>query len=165
MNDGLQGASIWCLCRQNYPGYNFMDYGLWEYKDQSFQPRPVCFAYGMFLKYLKADDTVGSLTVQGNGLVSGSVVAREAKSEVVYLLNRADHSVHAAIEGATPDRYDLYLYSSDPLKTRQVILLAPERSVIVAGDGTATLDLPANSFTTLIEMAPSHAARDWLLME
>ena len=165
MNVGLQGASIWCLCRQNYPGYNFMDYGLWEYKDRDFQPRPVCFAYGMFLKYLEAGDPVGSLTVTGNGLVSGSVVAREGKTAVIYLLNRADHTVRADLEGATPGQYDQFLYSSEPLKTQETILLAPERRMSVASNGQAAVDLPANSFTTLVWQAPNNSAGEWALWE
>lgn len=158
MNVGLQGASIWCLCSQIYPGGMKMDLGLWEYKDQDFKPRPLCFAYGMFTKYLEAGDRVGSFNVEGNGLISGSVIARAGKSAVVYLLNRADHPVRADLEGATLGQYDRFLYSSAPLKIQDAILLAPEGRMGVASDGKAAVDLPANSFTTLLWQATNNKA-------
>jgi hypothetical protein len=58
LNRGVSGFSIWCLHEVYYPGQGFMNYGLWDYKDNEWRVRPVYHAWALFTRFTKRGDAV-----------------------------------------------------------------------------------------------------------
>lgn len=111
---GLDRASIWCLHRIYYPGYNFMDYGLWEFKDENWKPRPVYFAYGLFTKFMPRGSRLLEIAVSGGEGMVLSVMAENPGAQSLFILNtsysdtkiRADLGAGMAGAQVVPFIYD-----------------------------------------------------------
>ena len=95
---GIDGATIWCLHRIYYPGNNFMDYGLWEYKNENWKPRPVWFAYSLFTKFIPRGSRVIRMECdETEGLVKISM-ARDDGGASLFVLNSAYNDVPVAVD-------------------------------------------------------------------
>ena len=58
LREGFTGYNIWTLQEINYPGHRRMVYGLWDYKDNNWKPRPVFYAWRNFCRHTETGDPV-----------------------------------------------------------------------------------------------------------
>jgi len=96
LNRGVVGFSIWCLHEVYYPGNGFMNYGLWDFKDNNWKPRPVYHAFAMFSRLTEAGDRVRKCTSSHPGHVLAAVVG-----DTVFWVNQGDQEAEIRIEGMT----------------------------------------------------------------
>lgn len=86
---GIDGASIWCLHRIYYPGYNFMDYGLWEFKNENWKPRPVWYSYSLFTRFVGRGSRIKEMAIlekEAQGLVKTAFV-ENSEGRFLFILN------------------------------------------------------------------------------
>ena len=93
LNRGVAGFSIWCMHEVYYPGGGFMNYGLWDFKDNAWKPRPVYHAIAAFTRLTERGDRVRKCVSTHPQHVLGAVVG-----STLFWVNRAD--------GPTPIRVE-----------------------------------------------------------
>ncbi len=98
LNRGVAGASIWCLHEVYYPGNGFMNYGLWDFKDNNWKPRPVYHAWSMFSRLTEAGDRAVRCVSTAPEYVAGAVVNR-----TLFWVNQSETQAEVAIDGANPN--------------------------------------------------------------
>jgi len=148
LDGGAAGGAIWCLCRQMYPGYNFMDYGLWNYADESWSVRPVALAYGMFTRFVRpGDDSVKLALEPVHPSLRAAAVARNGEAVALFLVNLSDSEVRAGLAGIPAgSSWHRFEYRPDiPLKSKDIDLL-PTDTV----DNLTSVILPPKSFIALV---------------
>ncbi|MBN8216927.1 MAG: hypothetical protein J0L75_09820 [Spirochaetes bacterium] len=129
---GIDGASLWCLHRIHYPGFNFMDYGLWEYKNENWKPRPVWYAYSLFSRFMARGSRLSQVEVKdGEGMVT-SILAQGPEGRFLFVVNLSYGEVGLVAEtGMAKGLSTRYLYD-------EAISRAPaDRPLYVAGPATA----------------------------
>ncbi len=76
LNRGVAGFSIWALHEVYYPGNVFMNYALWDFKDNNWKPRPVYYAWSNFSRLTEAGDRVRKVESSHPRLVKAAVVGK-----------------------------------------------------------------------------------------
>jgi len=150
LDSGAAGGSIWCLCRQMYPGFNFMDYGLWEYADAGWKVRPVALAYSLFTRFVRPGDASVKLALNPeHAFLRGAAVSRDGMPVGMFLVNLSEDGVHVRFDGIPGNsRWNRFEYGADrPLKSEDVLLL-PSGSV----EPPVVLDLAPRSVIALIRV-------------
>ncbi|MBN2311633.1 MAG: hypothetical protein JXR94_21825 [Candidatus Hydrogenedentes bacterium] len=97
LNRGVAGFSIWCLHEVYYPGNGFMNYGLWDYKDNDWKPRPVYHAAAMFSRLTEAGDRVRPCSSSHPGHVLGAVAG-----DTLFWVNRGEEPAEVRVAGFAP---------------------------------------------------------------
>jgi len=94
LNRGVAGFSVWCLHEMYYPGNGFMNYGLWNYKDRSWQTRPVYHAWANFCRNTRAGDAVRECVSSSPGHVTAALVGK-----TVFWVNRSNETAEVSVTG------------------------------------------------------------------
>ena len=148
LDGGAAGGSIWCLCRQMYPHFNLMDYGLWGYADEKWNVRPVALAYSLFTRFVRpGDDAVRLVLDPKHVTLRGAAVTRRGTPVALFLVNLSDVPVRAALKGIPAESpWNQFEYRNDaPMKSEDVLLLPSE--IVQA---PAQLEVPPRSLIALI---------------
>ncbi len=95
LNRGVAGMSIWCLHEMYYPGGGLMNYGLWDYKDNNWKPRPVYHAWAMFTRLTEAGDRSIRCESSHPGYVRGAFV-----NGILFWVNQSEKAIDVEIKGA-----------------------------------------------------------------
>ena len=96
LNRGVSGFSIWCLHEVYYPGNGFMNYALWDFKDNEWKPRPVYHAWANLCRLTQRGDRVRECVSSHPSHVRGAVVG-----ETLFWVNRSDEEADVHIDGGT----------------------------------------------------------------
>ncbi|HEO72706.1 MAG TPA: hypothetical protein ENN80_15725 [Candidatus Hydrogenedentes bacterium] len=99
LNLGVAGFSIWCMSEVYYPGGGFMNYGLWDFKDNAWSPRPVYHAVAAFMRHTERGDTVRRCVSSHPGHVLGAVV-----NDTLFWVNRSDEAASVHIDGLSGEK-------------------------------------------------------------
>jgi len=91
---GVAGFSIWCLHEVYYPGNGFMNYGLWDFKDNDWKPRPVYHAWSQFSRLTEAGDTSYRCESSHPSRVKGSVV-----NNTLFWVNASEEAAKIGVTG------------------------------------------------------------------
>jgi len=131
LDGGVAGGCIWCLCRQMYPGFNFMDYGLWEYADKQWRVRPVALAYSLFTRFVRPGDDAVSLALDPEHVyVRGAAVARNGVLMGMFLVNLSEMSISVTLEGVPANsEWDRFEYQPDGVVKPDAVLLPPSATM------------------------------------
>ncbi len=151
LDGGAAGGAIWCLCRQMYPGFNFMDYGLWEYEDAQWKVRPVALAYSLFTRFVRpGSDSVKLALDPDHAFVCSAAVARDGVPVGMFLVNLSESNVRVRFDGIPAGSpWNLFEYRPDrPLRSEDVLLL-PSGSVVPPME----VDLAPRGVIALIHLA------------
>ena len=97
LNRGVAGFSMWCLHEVYYPGGGFMNYGLWDFKDNSWKPRPAYHAWANFCRLTEAGDNVRRCESSHPDHVLGALVGK-----TLFWVNRSDQPAEVRISGFKP---------------------------------------------------------------
>jgi len=95
LNRGVAGFTIWCLSEVYYPGNGFMNYGLWNFKDDHWKPRPVYHAIANFTRLTERGDMVRKCSSTHPKHVLAVVVG-----DVLFWVNRYDEEATITVTGA-----------------------------------------------------------------
>jgi hypothetical protein len=131
-----------------YPGYNFMDYGLWNYADESWSLRPVALAYGIFTRFVRPGDDAVKLALEPvHPSLRAAAVARNGEPVALFLVNLSDSEVRAGLAGILADSiWYRFEYRPDvPLKSKDIGLLPTDTL-----DNLTAVKLPPRSFIALV---------------
>ncbi len=99
LNLGVAGYSIWCLHEMVYPGGGFMNYGLWNYKDDNWNVRPVYHAWANFTSETEAGEKVMRVESSHPRQVKATRVG-----ETLFWVNTTDQSLPVKVVGVTGDK-------------------------------------------------------------
>ncbi|MFA6243788.1 MAG: hypothetical protein WC655_22795, partial [Candidatus Hydrogenedentales bacterium] len=94
LNRGVSGYSIWCMHQMYYPGGGFMTYGLWEYKDSNWKPRPVYYAWNPLTRFTEPGDQVRVCESTHPNYVSASVAGK-----TLFWVNQGDSEAEVHLAG------------------------------------------------------------------
>ncbi|GMV94184.1 MAG: hypothetical protein AMXMBFR82_39620 [Candidatus Hydrogenedentota bacterium] len=94
LNRGVAGFSIWCLQEMYYPGNGFMNYGLWDFKDNNWKPRPVYHAWRNFTTLTQSGDAVRACASSSPAHVVAAVMGG-----VLFWANHSDYAADVRVEG------------------------------------------------------------------
>lgn len=90
---GVHMASIWTLQSEYYPGMNFMPWGLLEFKDLNWKPRPVWFAYSLFSRFMARGSRLSEVRAEaGENLVKAIQVDGPA-GRFLFVVNQSHGEV------------------------------------------------------------------------
>ena len=98
MNQGVRGISLWCLQDVWYPGL-FMGYGLWRFKDENWQPKPVYYAWSTLTRLTEAGDPIFPCKTDPEGAIR----AVGAGNRVIFWVNPADRTYTVELSALPPD--------------------------------------------------------------
>jgi hypothetical protein len=148
LDGGAAGGSIWCLCRQMYPGFNFMDYGLWEYADEKWRVRPVALAYSLFTRFVRPGDDAVKLALDPEHVfVRGAAVARNGVPVALFLVNLSETPINVTLEGVpAKSEWNRFEYRPDTVVKADGVLLPPSATVTEP----TSLTLAAKSVVALV---------------
>jgi hypothetical protein len=148
LDGGAAGGSIWCLCRQMYPGFNLMDYGLWEYADEQWRVRPVAAAYSLFTRFVRPGDDAVRLALDPDHIyVRGAAVARNGVPVGLFLVNLSETPISVALQGLpTNAKWDRFEYRPNGVVKPDGVLLTPSATMTEP----AQVRLPAKSVVALV---------------
>jgi len=114
LNKGIVGGSVWCLHAMYYPGFNRMNYGIWEFKDKNWKIRPVYYGYGLFSKFARAG--MLPLKVKNDPVFtdfSSGALKDQSGKYIFYIVNSSDKNVKAKITGLPKADFEVYEYAKD----------------------------------------------------
>lgn len=94
LNHGAAGTCIWVLESCYYIDDKQMTFGLWEFADQDYQPRPVYHAAGMFSRLTEAGDAVRKVTSTHPRQVVGGCAGG-----TLFWVNLTDQSAEVRVTG------------------------------------------------------------------
>ena len=108
---GVDAASIWCLHRIYYSSDNLMDYGLWEFKDENWKPRPLWYSYSLFTRFMTRGSQLSQIDVKdGEGLVKATL-AQGPEGRFLFVLNQSYGDITIAADtGSLHGRWARYTY-------------------------------------------------------
>ncbi len=85
---------IWALHEVYYPGNGFMEYALWEFKDDDWKVRPVYHAWASLCRLTEKGDRVRRCVSS-----SPQHVLAVRVNDTVFWVNRADQKAEIHLEG------------------------------------------------------------------
>lgn len=94
LNRGVAGFSIWTMNEVYYPGGGKMQFGLWDFKDKGWTPRPVYYAWANFCRLTRAGDAVRRCDSSSPERVIGAVVGK-----TLFWVNRSDQPAEVIVTG------------------------------------------------------------------
>lgn len=95
LNLGAAGFSVWCLHEMYYPGGGFMNYGLWNYKEDQWKVRPVYHAWANFSRETEAGEKVMKVESSHPRQVKATQVG-----DTLFWVNTTDQPASVKIIGA-----------------------------------------------------------------
>ncbi|MBI4556441.1 MAG: hypothetical protein HY706_02565 [Candidatus Hydrogenedentes bacterium] len=107
LNRGVAGFCIWCLHEVYYPGNGFMNYGLWDFKDNNWKPRPVYYVWADFCRLTDAGMPVFKCESDYPNHVTGAVVGG-----TLFWVNNSDQAAEIVVSGFQGKSLRVYTESS-----------------------------------------------------
>jgi hypothetical protein len=103
LNLGVAGFSIWSVHEMWYPGNAFMEYALWEFKEDAWKVRPVYHAVANFTRFTERGDKVRRCDSSSPSHVMGACVG-----DTLFWVNRSDQSAEVVVSGLAPKEVRVY---------------------------------------------------------
>jgi hypothetical protein len=95
LNRGVAGFSIWCLQEAYYPAnMGLMNYGLWDFKRNDWNVRPVYHAWASFCRLTERGDQVRKCESDQPQHVLGAVV-----NETLFWVNQSQQNTEIQVKG------------------------------------------------------------------
>ena len=107
LNRGVAGFSVWCLHEVYYPGNGFMNYGLWDFKDNDWRVRPVYHVWSDFCRATQGGERVYRCISSHPGRVRAARVG-----DTLFWVNHSDDSVEVKFVGAEAKAVQVFAENS-----------------------------------------------------
>lgn len=116
-NQGVDGASLWCLQEIYLLDGRMMQIGLWGYKDEDWSPRPIFYAYTLFTKYIKRGAKILKTKSSYSSVVKAACASWQDKFSL-FVLNNSSLPQVIHVQGLkSPEIMRRYVYSMDTVPT------------------------------------------------
>jgi hypothetical protein len=147
---GASGAMNWCLS-DTYYWESKMQWGLWRFRDEGWEPRPGFYAWSLITRYTERGSSVHPVTAEPN---SSPVVAfRGPKLGWTLLMTNESGASRSASWSGLPAKsiWEPYVYAPDTVPTKDRGLIPAGKEMTADARGTMTQEIPARSFVLLHE--------------
>ena len=155
LNARASAALMWCLFDQYYDAAHCQHYGLWEFKDRDWRPRPAFYSWSLINRYTDKGSRVVrvEITPRAESLRGAALVSRSGELTVL-LVNRYDRDIQVELQAdrARPATLRVYRYTPAVLDAGAGRMIPASGEIRAASDTTASLTLPAQSFALLTEL-------------
>jgi len=148
LNAGASAALMWCLFDQYYDATHCQRYGLWEFKDRDWRPRPAFSSWSLINRYTEQRSRV--VTVQceprAQQLRGAALMSRDDKLTMM-LVNRYERVVHVQLDNRSEPRGNaagVPLHASRVSACKGQLIPASDQIQLVPG-APVTLPMPAQS--------------------
>ena len=146
LNAGASAALQWCLMDTYYDDTNAQHWGLWQYKDKGWQPRPGFYAWSLVTRYTRADSRVVKVTLapEAGQVRAAALVAPDGRLTVM-LVNRLTRPMQVSVLPGLKRtvRLRVHEYAREAAE--------PAGVVEVEQGGKAEVALAAEAFVVLTE--------------
>lgn len=156
MNLGVRGALVWGLHTMYYDEGNFMQYGLWEFKDQNWAIRPIYYSHGLFMRFARPGMKPVKLEASATSSEFNAAAMKDNKGRVtLFLLNLSPKPVAAAVAKLPKGTYKAYEYSRAKLQAAKTQANYEEMEALAAGsqkigsDGQKAISLQPETLVVL----------------
>jgi hypothetical protein len=134
LNAGVAGFSTWCMHEVYYPGGKTpMNFGLWNFADRGWSPRPIYHVVASFCRNTEAGDPVWKCASTHPDRIKGVKAG-----ETLFWVNLGDAPTRVAIQGFEPRT--LRIMTEDTLSGDR------ECGSVIEGSGCASFTAPPRSF-------------------
>jgi alpha-galactosidase len=145
---GAAAVLTWCLFDTYYTDTLAQHWGLWQYKDQAWEPRPGFYAWSLLTRYTRAGSRVVDVTVTPEAPSLRSVALLTPDGHLtVLLVNRYARPMSVTLQLGRNRALRRYAYSQETVPTRDHGLL-PASGVVRSGEA---LTVPGESLVLLTE--------------
>jgi hypothetical protein len=154
LNSGAAAALNWCLFDQFYDDTHCQRYGLWEFQDQGWRPRPAFYSWSLICRHSQAHSRV--VQVEGEPAVqqlrAAALVAPDGKMTLM-VINRYDRKMQVTLHpgSARPTKFRLFRYTQDAVQAATGDMLSCCDELTVGAQQPVQLLMPAQSFAVLTE--------------
>ena len=156
LNARASAALMWCLFDQYYDNAHRQRYGLWEFKDENWRPRPAFYSWSLICRHTEANSRVAPVEVlpAAESLRAAAMFSPSGKLTLM-VVNRYERTIQVnlcpGLARATTLR--LYRYTQEALNAATGKMFGPSGEVTVPANGSLNLPMPAQSFALLDESA------------
>lgn len=98
LNRGVAGFAIWCAHEVYYPFGSKMNYGLWNYRDRGWSPRPVYYFWCLLTRHTDSGDAVYAVASSHPTRFRAVRIA-----DHVFFVNASEHALSLRWENGTPE--------------------------------------------------------------
>lgn len=155
LNARASGALMWCLFDQYYDATHCQHYGLWEFKDRDWRPRPAFYSWSLINRYSEKGSRVVAveITPQAQQL-RGAALVSPAGNLTLMLVNRYDRDMQVELHAGLPRSATLRVYRYTPatISAGNADSIPASGELSIASDTSARVLLPAQSFALLTEV-------------
>lgn len=154
----VNAGIAWCMHDMYYfDGGQFMQWGMWKYKNNNWALRPWAQTFGLLMKYAPRGSLVASINSsppQTPALTPyrAAVLKRPDGGYSVFLVNRTTVATQFNLQFTTTPTHPLSIYSVDSgtFTANPNLLLVPANGSVNPA-ASLSISLPANSFKVLVE--------------
>ena len=154
LNAGASAALQWCLFDTYYDDTTAQGWGLWQYKDKGWRPRPGFYAWSLVTRYSRADSRVVKVALEPEaGQVRAAALVAPDGRLTVMLVNRLTRPMQVSLLPGLkrPARLHMYQYTRDAVASAGAQMIPAAGVVEVRPGGKGEVAMPAESFVVLAE--------------
>ena len=151
LHEGAAAVLTWCLFDTYYTDTLEQQWGLWQYKDRGWEPRPGFYAWSLLTRYTRAGSRVIRVEMEPNApsLRAVALVSPEGKLTVL-LVNQYARPVTVRLTGGPHRTVRRYVYSHESVPTPDRGLIPPSGTLAVGGSDV--LAVAPQSFVLLTDV-------------
>lgn len=154
LQNGVSHLGMWCLLDTYYDSVNKQGYGLIQWKDKSWEPRPGYYAWALLTRYTQPGSKVIRVDVDGADFVKAVAFITPDDKLTVAALNLSNKkiTVRLNVPKLKSMNLDCYEYSNVTIPTLNKQPLESSKSFEVVDTSTLSFEMPGNSFAVLTEI-------------
>ena len=154
---GASGALVWCLTDTYYDATTFMKYGLWQYKDAGWKPRPGYFAWSLLTRYtVPGSQVLQPRYAQPEAFywVPAVALRTPAGRYTIVAVNLSGRPLRLSVDLAAPRRLDLkqFEYTRAGVEQAQGDMLASSQHIQVAERSPLEVTIATDGFLLLTDI-------------
>ncbi|MHB1458943.1 MAG: carbohydrate binding domain-containing protein [Armatimonadota bacterium] len=146
---------MWCLFDTYYDDTTEQEYGLWQYKDKKWEPRPGFYSWSLITRYTCPGSRVVAVDSGKTAQSVRSVALISPKGELTILaVNRYARNLTARVTtGLDRDaQLRVFRYTRDSIPTTNQKMIDSTEVLTIPSDETVEIQLPAESFVLLTDL-------------
>jgi hypothetical protein len=150
LREGAAAVLTWCLFDTYYTDTLAQHWGLWQYKDRAWEPRPGFYAWSLLTRYTQAGSRVMRADVRPNApSLKAVALASPQGALTVLIVNRYARPMTVRLTGGQERTLWKYVYSRESVPTPDWGLIPPS-GTLTLGSGEA-LVLPPEAVAVLTD--------------
>lgn len=154
LRHGGSGGLVWCLADTYYDDAYYMKYGLWQYKDNGWKPRPGFYAWSLLTRYSQPGSRIllpDYGPTEAARPVPAVALLSPAGRMTILVVNRAGRELRLSIElpAARPSGLKRFEYSRGALERAGDQMLQSRQTLSCRENHSVVINLAADTFVLL----------------